>query len=169
MLVGSLALSIGLAIFELTVRELDLSSTANESQYAIYAADSGAECALYWDSKCTGASCLCATSEGDPPVCTSGSAFSASDQSNEPGSGIICKGQDIATGWSVTEGPLTATTIFQFSLGTTPADECVRVEITKTSASAGEPPVTDLTAYGYNTCEVGGGKPRLERALKLTY
>ena len=51
MLVGALALSIGLAIYDLTVRELDLSATATQSQYAIYAADSGAECALYWDNK----------------------------------------------------------------------------------------------------------------------
>ena len=49
MLAGGLALSIGIAIYDLTIRELDLSATATQSQYAIYAADTGVECALYWD------------------------------------------------------------------------------------------------------------------------
>jgi hypothetical protein len=50
-LVASLALAIGLSIYDLLSRELLLSQTARESQYAIFAADTGAECALYWDSK----------------------------------------------------------------------------------------------------------------------
>lgn len=61
-LVASLALAIGLAIYDVVVRQLNLSTTVSQSQYAIFAADSGAECALYWDSKYNG----------------SGSAFSGS-------------------------------------------------------------------------------------------
>ena len=45
-LVASLALAVGLAVYDLTVREVDLSLTATQSQYAVYAADGGAECAL---------------------------------------------------------------------------------------------------------------------------
>ena len=48
-LVASLLLAIGLAIFNLTIKELLLSSSARESQFAFYAADTGDECALYWD------------------------------------------------------------------------------------------------------------------------
>lgn len=48
-LVASLLLSIGLAIFNLTIKELLLSSLGRDSQFAFYAADTGAECALYWD------------------------------------------------------------------------------------------------------------------------
>lgn len=48
---ASLLLAIGIAIFNITYKELLLSSTARESQFAIYAADSGVECALYWDLK----------------------------------------------------------------------------------------------------------------------
>ena len=58
MLVGSLALAVGLAIYDLTIRELDLSAVATQSQYAVYAADTGAECALYWDTKCPLGSCV---------------------------------------------------------------------------------------------------------------
>jgi Tfp pilus assembly protein PilX len=48
-LVGSLLLAIGLAIFNITLKELVLSSSARDSLYAFYAADTGIECALYWD------------------------------------------------------------------------------------------------------------------------
>lgn len=48
-LVSSILLSIGLAIFNLTIKELLLSSLGRDSQFAFYAADTGTECALYWD------------------------------------------------------------------------------------------------------------------------
>lgn len=49
MLVGSLLFSAGMAIANIALRELALSSAGRESQFAFYAADTGAECALYWD------------------------------------------------------------------------------------------------------------------------
>ncbi|MEX0652400.1 MAG: pilus assembly PilX N-terminal domain-containing protein [Candidatus Paceibacterota bacterium] len=50
-LISGVLLSIGLAIFNITIKELLLSSSGRESQFAFYAADSGIECALYWDQK----------------------------------------------------------------------------------------------------------------------
>ena len=46
-LISSIMLTIGIAIFNITIKELRLSSVARESQRAAYAADSGAECGLY--------------------------------------------------------------------------------------------------------------------------
>lgn len=48
-LISSLLLAVGLAIFNITLKELILSSTIRDSQFAFYAADGGTECALYWD------------------------------------------------------------------------------------------------------------------------
>ena len=48
-LVASIVLALGTSIFGLVQKELILSSISRDSQYAFYAADSGAECALYWD------------------------------------------------------------------------------------------------------------------------
>lgn len=48
-LVSSILLAIGLAIFNITIKELLFSSLGRDSQFAFYAADTGAECALYWD------------------------------------------------------------------------------------------------------------------------
>lgn len=50
-LTASLLLAIGIAIFNITFKELILSSGARESANAFYAADTGLECALYWDLK----------------------------------------------------------------------------------------------------------------------
>ena len=48
-LVASVVIVLGAAIFSLAQKELTLSSIGRDSQFAFYAADTGAECALYWD------------------------------------------------------------------------------------------------------------------------
>src|SRR3989338_4082828 len=48
-LVASIALSIGLSLYGITIKELIISSSSRDSQLAFYAADAGTECALYWD------------------------------------------------------------------------------------------------------------------------
>src|SRR3989338_4185708 len=48
-LVSSIVLALGTSIFKLAQKELTLSSIGRDSQFAFYAADTGAECALYWD------------------------------------------------------------------------------------------------------------------------
>jgi hypothetical protein len=91
-LVGSLALSIGLSIYELLIRELELSQVATQSQFAIYAADAGAECALYWDTLCTntGIGCICTDKSGG--TCVRGTAFATSSQTlaRNPTAGVYC-------------------------------------------------------------------------------
>ncbi len=48
-LISAIVLSLGAAIFSIVVKQVALTSIARESQYAFYAADTAAECALYWD------------------------------------------------------------------------------------------------------------------------
>ena len=89
LLVSSLALAIGASIFDITLREIDLSNAATQSQYAVYVADSGAECALYWDSKYVSA----ATNNNGG----SNSAFATSSSDTRfATSGTICNGVDVA-------------------------------------------------------------------------
>lgn len=166
-LVSSLALAVGLAIYDLTVRELDLSATASQSQYAIYAADTGAECALYWDIKYN----------------TNQSAFATSSGSTGlPTSGILCNTQDVAlygtppnpieappsnwTPWTSVVTPTTATTTFYVSF--LPAvPYCAMVEVGKFTDGSGIT-YTNIVSHGYNTC-FSGGVTRLERTLQVTY
>lgn len=152
-LVTSLALAIGLSIYDITVRELDLSATVNQSQYAIYAADSGAECALYWDTHCAASGC------------SAGSAFPTSTDSTLPaqGSGLLCNGQDIvAAPWTVQQTASAATTTITVTFS--PQTYCAIVTIAK----SGTPSHTAITSHGYNTC-AQGGVTRVERALQVNY
>ena len=48
-LVASIVLSLGAAIFAIAQKQLTLSGIGRDSQFAFYAADTAAECALYWD------------------------------------------------------------------------------------------------------------------------
>lgn len=145
MLVGALALGIGLAIYDLTVRELDLSATATQSQYAIYAADSGAECALYWDSKYGG----------------SGTAFGTSSAGTW-GTNVICNGQVISSSWIITSSAAAATTTFTLTFA--PQPQCAAVTVAK----SGDPAETTISSHGYNTCAPAGAT-RLERAFQVRY
>jgi len=51
MILTSVLLSVGLALLDIALKQVTLSSSARQSQYAFYAADSAMECALYWDQK----------------------------------------------------------------------------------------------------------------------
>ncbi len=50
-LVSALVLGVGVSILNIARKELLLNEGARESQYAFYAADTGYECAVYWDSQ----------------------------------------------------------------------------------------------------------------------
>jgi len=160
-LVASLSLAIGLAIYDLLLRELELSQTAEQSQYAIYAADTGAECALYWDLNYP---------DND------GSAFATSSVDTSVSSNVLCSEQDIIAGapplntaWQVdTPDSTHGTTIFEVSLGTTENDPCAIVTVEKEAVNPGDPPATKITSRGRNTC-VDDAPLRIERALEVNY
>jgi Tfp pilus assembly protein PilX len=189
-LVASLLLSLGISILDITLQNYILSSTGRESQYAFYAADSGLECALYWDRKYT-------DTNGH-----SGSAFPLA--SNDPNAGnvtpatsVSCNGStatfnDNSINWSPiynqsfsptqTNGQYaTTTTYISFPADpTSGTTECYTVEVDKTGneTSTGSPapnyvPPTVLThtfikSRGYNTCDTTNLR-RLERGIEIDF
>lgn len=50
-LVSSIVLSLAVSIFDIAQKQVLLASMSQQSQYAFFAADTAAECALYWDVK----------------------------------------------------------------------------------------------------------------------
>lgn len=46
---ASIILAVGVSIISIALKQLQISTVGRESQYAFYAANTGAECALYWD------------------------------------------------------------------------------------------------------------------------
>src|SRR3569832_1218162 len=90
-LVAGLSLAVGVVIYYLLIRSLSLSQISTQSQFAIYAADTGAECALYWDLKFASIS----------PTDQDGSAFatSSAELASDIGgaSGVVCNNQNLVT------------------------------------------------------------------------
>ncbi len=124
-LTASLLLAVGIAVFQVTLKELLLSSSARDSQFAIYAADTGIECALYWDS-------------------IGGFATGTGQQT------INCASQSPVFDESPT---FPATSTFTLTLleesGT--GAPCVTVDVGKYTS----PTRTIIVSRGYNTCEEG--------------
>ncbi|HEV8677310.1 MAG TPA: hypothetical protein VN701_00535, partial [Candidatus Paceibacterota bacterium] len=161
-------------IYDLLVRSLSLSQIATQSQYAIYAADTGAECALYWDLKFASIS----------PSDQDGSAFATSSKTlaSDTGAGqsVVCNNQNIASassisgfsntvansnaGWDLVTTANSATTTFWFSSASSASAPCTKVEVGK----SGNPSQTTIVSHGYNTC-AAAGTLRLERTLQVNY
>ena len=159
-LVASLALAIGIAIYDITVRQLELSGTLAQSQLAIYAADTGAECALYWDSKCTLSGCAF------------GSIFATSSTSVPPTTGMKCNAQDVTPPLASIVGTATAaTSTFQMYVsapsGVSATTTCAKIQVGKSVTASGVI-YTNIVSSGYNNCIVGSDN-RLERVLQLNY
>lgn len=140
-IVASLVLALGLGIVAITMKEVKLSGTGRDSQLAFYAADSGSECAEYYD--------------------VIQSAFSTSTSAST----IKCNGQDIPITF-VSDG-VSSTSSFkmymeysrQAGLMTKP---CADVAISKSISS------TVIDSRGYNTCDIGNLR-RLERGYRVQY
>ena len=145
-LASSVLMSISVAIWNLALREVVLSSFGRESQVAFYAADTGTECALYWDIKGIFAT---STNENSPPV-------------------FMCAEQGISTAsvppLSVVSDDRNATTTF--SISTT--DTCVDVVVTKNDPDGDGYSFTRIEAFGHNVCSISD-PTRVERGFKISY
>lgn len=145
-LISGIVSIIGMVIFEITIKELSLSSSGRESQIAFYAADSGLECALYWDLV--------------------GYVFDG-DLDNDPDSNPRCNGQSLDLSDVFMEGD---TTTYRFVVNlSSPA--CANVFVYKRSVTDAEGNTstrTHVQSRGYNTCNVDDPR-RLERGVESRY
>lgn len=138
-LISSLLLAIGIAVFNINSKELLLSSTARDSQFAFYAADTGIECALFWDFQ-------------------KESAFATTTTST-----ITCNGVDI-DGMGGREEGKDDPEYSEFTLDFSPKQPyCAIVRVTKDSSGG-----TRIESRGYNTCDTSNPR-RVERAIRTTY
>jgi len=172
MLIATLLLGVGLAIFDIIFKEVSFATVVRDSSYAIYAADTGNECALYWDFKCDqGGACGGGRASG----------FASSTASVLPSGPMMCNTQDIKTanvdvlsqaGFSTTRTASAATTSFAIYMSTDASGNhvpayCAIVQVIKFS-DAGGVPHTYIISRGYNTCDVANPN-RIERAYFISY
>ncbi len=139
---GALIL-IAFAIIELALKQVAISSAGRDSEEAFYAADSAAECALYYDVK--------------TPTIPGVSPFSTTTVQN-----ITCDNQlitpvhntDAITGVGTTTFSVNATNL------------CAVVGVTKNYV--GTTLKTKIESKGYNTCDFTAFQ-RVERAIRISY
>lgn len=121
-LLSGVLLAIGLAVFNIIIKQTILASSARESQFAFYAADSGTECALFWDAK-----------QGIFPTSSESSIYSGA---------ASCSGVSITPFDSVVRTGNAATTTFDINT----ANQCIVVTVAKYGAN------TKIESEGFNTC-----------------
>lgn len=145
-LVASLVLSLGISIFTIARKSITLSTMGRDSQFAFYAADTAAECALYWDAP-----------DRD--------AFNTTT----PAASIRCDDPDPPNPITVSNNLPNWPTVFTFGDVTPfePNGYCAVVTVTKRDT----PPFTNIHADGYSVpCDQRSSNPRtLERSVELNY
>lgn len=136
---GTLLL-ISTGIVDLALKQAVVSGSGRDSQYAFYAADTGMECALFWDIKNPSAS---------------GSAFSTST-----GSTIFCNrdANNPSNQWVVGGSSVSVINAITFL----PEPFCAIVTVTKTGS------ITEVESRGYNSCNPSNPR-RVERAVRAVY
>ena len=139
-LIGSIFLFLGIFIAHVSFKEIILSSAGKQSETAFFAADTGTECALYWDFRV-------------------GGTFpkSSSESVRSP---ITCNGSSVPV--TVETSNATAATS-TFTINFSPAG-CVLVKVGKTASG-----YTVIESRGRNECASGVNPARVERALRVRY
>ena len=145
-LVSSVLIALGSAIYDIVSKEIILSSAGRESQFSFYAADTGIECGLYHDLK----NDLFATSSGATTVTCGGGAPVALTRVVQ----------------SVNSANDTLVTSFTFPIGGSAETlPCATVTVTRRAYPTS---TTIMESLGYNTCDTENPL-RLERAIRVNY
>lgn len=159
---SSIVLSITLSLMSILYKQLTLSTADRESQIAFLAADSGMECAYYWDFR------------ADLNGSTTQSIFQTVTPLGIPLGTLMpqCAGKNIATttgpggepafSSAGTTGAEDVTTFYMTGLNNTVS--CAYV-IVKKNKSTG---TTSIESRGQNRC-IAGDLRRVERAIQFRY
>jgi hypothetical protein len=138
LLVTSIILAVGFGIYNITLREVVLSTFLRDSAKALTAADRGVECALYWDR-----------SSGIPPNTLPYTIFATGTiptyYSYPDLTGVRCNSVNITSTWTHTETAQNGRTEFSLAFGD---GTCVDVVVIKTGDQS-----TAIIGSGYNTCD----------------
>jgi len=179
--VSSVVLSIGLSLLNIVQKEIILSATGRDSQFAFYAADGGVECALYWDIGYTDTKAfpenLAETNGNDSPSAPGGAGDSDCGNTDFGGGSDVWDAEiedgDITyvppnpndadpqpSGYEDDEATYTFQITFVADATMELPGSCARVTITKDDPdnAGADDVVTRIESKGYNAeCPAGGG------------
>ncbi len=157
-LLASFLITLGISIFTISLKEIQIATSARDSQIAYYVADSARECALYWGAK-----------QGVFPICLDDTCTNKNTPIFSPR--VTCNGNDVTLGFtrdqiiplSFTTGSLPIPSFFQASSvsSSTPVAD---VQITTINDDGRV--VFTIKSYGHNTSIIGR---RVERGISQSY
>lgn len=150
-LICSLIVAIGVSMANIALKQLSVSSISRESQIAFYAADSGVECALYWDIQ--------------GPYLTPAFYFASTNPNHHSISGVMSCGLSVE-GPSFSTGPLGGSDYYvnNFTVHYGNQSPCAVVYVTKNYDGTNV-----IDSYGINDCSNTDNQYRVERALRVEY
>jgi len=176
-LVSTLVLSVGASIISIALKQVILSGSARDSQFAFYASNTGIECALYWDLVgldgvsdpifATSSDSVVATSNGSTGSIACGNTRLIEIDGNDGDNGLDVSPADLVPddNWNLDAGDDSATTTFRVLLKDVPY--CVDVSVAK-FLDENNRVRTVINSRGYNTCDENNRR-RIERGLRINY
>lgn len=141
-LLATVAVTIGVMLLDISYKQVVLASTAKQSQFGFYAADSAMECALYYDQQ------LNAFSYSSPLASGSIECENVSITGYTTGTAGIGQNARRTTTFTIpcaTSGTRASITVYKYSSS-----------------------ITSIYANGYSTCNTADPR-RVERGLKVSY
>jgi hypothetical protein len=162
MVVTSTLVVISMGIIAFAVRQSLITSAGRESQYAFYAADTAAECALHWDVV------------GVPDAAQGPDRYSAFSPQTAALQ-VRCNQDNVTVGplsnslnhWAANKTrPVGANYVFTTlsPIRFLPNPYCASVTVYKYDSGA-----TVIESKGYNTCTAVNSGRRVERSVRMTY
>jgi len=178
-LISTLVLAVGISMISIALKQVQLSGSGRDSQYAFYVANTGAECATYWD---LASSSVFRTKNNRATTNTNIECLGmVLTDTNLNATGEICNTQPNNyqqwCDWQVGSTNVYKTK-FRISYNNLQIPEsdrkpyCADVIVTKDIISGGSSDglvgTTTVTSRGYNTCDSANPR-RIERALEFSY
>ncbi len=146
---GALVL-VSFAIVSLALKQINISSAGRDSQAAFYAADSGVECALFWDAKNPNGQTAFSTSSPQTTV-------SCNADTSNPANATLSITR--SSSW-----PYATSTLGRMNFS--PRAYCADIQVIKNYT--GGSVQTTIESRGYNTC-LANATRRVERAVRVDY
>lgn len=157
-LLAVLVLAVGTSVINIAMKQVILTGIGRESQFAFYAANTGIECALYWDYRDLGIFATSSLSE-EPDNETKEATSCAEDYNLFENNGV--------SNLSVPDKNINyAKSSFKIEFKT-PIQYCAIVSVLKKQVNDGGINTT-IESRGYNTCDENNSR-RIERGLQLSY
>ena len=148
-LIVSLLIAIAISISNIALKQLAISAVSRESQIAFYAADSGAECAIYWDVQ--------------GPYLTPAFNFASPDTGSIGGTMSCGASLDAQPSFQVLSDSTGTYYQNNFTVRYGAQSPCAVVILKKYADS------NVIDSYGINDCSDTDNKYRVERAIRVNY